>query len=134
MSNKLIAAGNSRLKKAADSAIDPAVPAELQKSAAAKSPQANSALAVLDASAVAPTSAFSGGRILAPEDVQGSPEEQLEFVTARLVEIDGLGRQAEDFVVLNKGVLLEVAQQRELHVVAGHTNFAQWAGSVLDVE
>ncbi|MFD5084331.1 hypothetical protein ACFWOG_17040 [Kitasatospora sp. NPDC058406] len=136
MSNKLIAAGNSRLKKAADSAIDPAVPAELQKEAAAQAapPATHSALAVLENSAAPQTGSFSGGRVLSPEDVQGTPEEQLEFVTARLVEIDGLGKRAEDFVVLNKGILLEVAQQRELHVVAGHTNFAQWAGSVLDVE
>ncbi|MER8188189.1 hypothetical protein [Kitasatospora sp. NPDC094015] len=137
MSNKLIAAGTSRLKKAADSAIDPAVPAELQKEAAAKAAPkgaSQNALAVLENSVAAPASSFSGGRVLDPEDIQGTPEEQLEFVTARLVEIDGLGRQAEDLVVLNKGVLLEVAQQRELHVVAGHTNFAQWAGSVLDIE
>ena len=135
MTNKLVAAGANRLKKAADSTVDPAVPAELQKEAAAKAAaqSTGNALAVLESPA-APAGSFSGGRVLAPEDIQGTLEEQLAFVTARLVEIDGLGRRAEDFVILNKGILLEVAQGRELHVVAGHTNFAQWAGSVLDVE
>jgi hypothetical protein len=51
-----------------------------------------------------------------------------------LVEIDSLGRRAEDFIVLNKGALLEVAQERELHKVAGSANFSQWAAGVLDVE
>ncbi|WP_168711330.1 hypothetical protein, partial [Streptomyces sp. RKND-216] len=41
---------------------------------------------------------------------------------------------SEDFVTLNKGALLEIAQQRELHQVAGSPNFAQWAAGVLDVE
>jgi hypothetical protein len=31
-------------------------------------------------------------------------------------------------------VLLEVAQERELHLVADHTNFSVWAAGVLDVE
>lgn len=79
-------------------------------------------------------SEFAGGRVLGADDVQGSPEEQLAYVTERLAEIDGLGRRAEDFVVLNKGALLEVAQQRELHKVAGQENFARWAGGVLDIE
>lgn len=117
--NKLIAAGQSRLKKAEDSAVDPAVPAELQNQRA-DSP--------------ADTSAFAGGRVLGADDVTGTPEEQLAYVTERLTEIDAIGRRAEDFVVLNKAVLLEVAQDRELHTVAGASNFAQWAGGVLDIE
>jgi hypothetical protein len=121
--NKLIAAGANRLKKAPDAKIDPAVPPELQKDAS------NRVLAV-----PGEQSPFAVGRVMTAEDVQGSPEEQLAFVVERLQEIDGLGRRAEDFVVLNKGALLEVAQQRELHVVAGHSNFAIWAGGVLDVE
>lgn len=36
--------------------------------------------------------------------------------------------------VLNKAVLLEVAQERELHTMAGHTNFSVWAAGVLDIE
>ncbi|MFE2174414.1 hypothetical protein [Kitasatospora sp. NPDC059462] len=127
MANKLIAAGTSRLKKAPDSAVDPAVPAELQQQAAP------SALPAIVDTQGAP-SVFAGGRVLTAEDITGTPEEQLAYVTERLVEIDGLGRRAEDFVMLNKGVLLEVAQQRELHVVAGHTNFAVWASGVLDVD
>jgi hypothetical protein len=114
--NKLVAAGASRLQKAADSKVDPAVPAELQVAASGE------------------PSPFAGGRVLSGEDIQGSPEEQLAYVTERLIEIDNLGKRAEDFTILNKGVLLEVAQQRELHTVAGHTNFAVWAGGVLDVE
>lgn len=120
--NKLIAAGASRLRKASDAKVDPAVPAELQQAADRTLPAAGE------------QSPFAGGRVLTADDVQGSPEEQLAFVTERLVEIDGLGRRAEDFVVLNKGALLEVAQQRELHAVAGQSNFAVWAGGVLDVE
>lgn len=121
--NKLIAAGANRLRKAPDAGVDPAVPPELQRDAS------NQGVAVLGEQ-----SPFAGGRVLTAEDVQGSPEEQLAFVTQRLQEIDGLGRRAEDFVILNKGALLEVAQQRELHAVAGHSNFAVWAGGVLDVE
>ncbi|MFD4291557.1 hypothetical protein ACFWRD_33790 [Streptomyces sindenensis] len=117
--NKLIAAGQSRLKKADDSAVDPAVPAELQ-SQRAVSP--------------ADTSAFAGGRILGADDVTGTPEEQLAYVVERLTEIDTIGSRAEDFVVLNKAVLLEVARDRELHKVGGASNFAQWAGGVLDIE
>ncbi|WP_224280581.1 hypothetical protein [Streptomyces sp. LS1784] len=127
MANKLIQAGTSRLKKAPDSAVDPAVPAELQQQAA------SSALpAIVDAQGT--PSVFAGGRVLTAEDITGTPKEQLEYVTERLIEIDGLGRRAEDFVVLNKGVLLETAQERELHVVAGHSNFAVWASGVLDVD
>lgn len=126
MANKLIAAGTNRLKKAPDSAVDPAVPAELQQGAPAMLP------AIVDAQGT--PSVFAGGRVLTAEDITGTPEEQLAYVTERLIEIDGLGRRAEDFVVLNKGVLLETAQQRELHVVAGHTNFAVWASGVLDVD
>ncbi|MFJ5646361.1 hypothetical protein [Streptomyces sp. NPDC093223] len=111
--NRLIKAGNSRLQKAADSGVDPAVPPELQQGEA---------------------QAFTGARVISPEDISGSAEEQLAYVTKRLYEIDHLGRQAEDFVVLNKGVLLEVAQERELHTAAGHTNFSVWAGAVLDIE
>lgn len=117
--NKLIAAGQSRLKKADDSAVDPAVPAELQ-SQHADSP--------------AGTSAFAGGRVLGADDVTGTPEEQLAYVVERLTEIDTIGSRAEDFVVLNKAVLLEVARDRELHKVGGASNFAQWAGGVLDIE
>ncbi|MFE9853489.1 hypothetical protein ACFYPN_32545 [Streptomyces sp. NPDC005576] len=120
MSNKLIAAGTSRLKKAADSAVDPAVPAELQNQSVP--------------SQAGELSEFAGGRVLGADDVQGTPEEQLAYVVERLTEIDGLGRRAEDFVVLNKGALLEVAQERELHKVAGEENFARWAGGVLDIE
>jgi hypothetical protein len=127
MPNKLIAAGTSRLRKAADSAVDPAVPAELQQR-----PPAAGASASADPAPV--SSVFAGGRVLSAEDVKGTPEEQLTFVTERLQEIDRLGRTAEDFTVLNKGALLEVAQQRELHLVAGHTNFATWAAGVLDIE
>ncbi|MFF7366014.1 hypothetical protein [Streptomyces sp. NPDC008125] len=122
MSNKLIEAGTSRLKKAADSAVDPAVPAELQNQPGAVPSQAGQ------------LSEFAGGRVLGADDVQGTPEEQLAYVVERLTEIDALGRRAEDFVVLNKGALLEVAQQRELHKVAGQENFARWAGGVLDIE
>lgn len=117
--NKLIAAGQSRLKKAPDSAVDPAVPADLQNR---------------PADSPADTSAFAGGRVLGADDVTGTPQEQLAYVTERLTEIDTIGSRAEDFVVLNKAVLLEVAQDRELHLVAGHSNFAQWAGGVLDIE
>ncbi|MDX3490974.1 hypothetical protein [Streptomyces sp. ID05-18] len=117
--NKLIAAGQSRLKKADDSAVDPAVPADLQNR---------------HADSPTDTSAFAGGRVLGADDVTGTPEEQLAYVTERLTEIDTIGSRAEDFVVLNKAVLLEVAQDRELHLVAGHSNFAQWAGGVLDIE
>ncbi|MGY4966777.1 hypothetical protein [Streptomyces sp. 900105245] len=124
--NKLIAAGNSRLSKAKDSQIDPAVPAELQNRAAGEGAP--------DSVGLSETSAFAGGRVLSGDDVTGTPEEQLAYVTERLHEIDALGRRAEDFTVLNKGALLEVAQERELHLVAGHTNFAQWAAGVLDVE
>lgn len=126
-SNKLIAAGSSRLRKAADSSVDPAVPAELQKDAPAPTAQQAS----VDGSGV---SAFAGGRVLSADDIKGTPEEQLAFVTERLHEIDLAGKRAEDFTVLNKAALLEVAQQRELHRVAGHTNFAQWAAGVLDIE
>lgn len=114
--NKLIATGSTRLKKASDSSIDPAVPAELQKQAQEE------------------RSAFTGGRVLSAQDVTGSPEEQLAYVTERLVEIDALGRRSEDFVTLNKGALLEIAQERELHTIAGFSNFAQWGAEVLDVE
>ncbi|WP_030240303.1 hypothetical protein [Streptomyces sp. NRRL S-350] len=131
MGNKLIQAGTSRLKKAPDSAVDPAVPAELQQGAAQRA--ATSALPAMVENPGTP-SVFTGGRVLTPEDITGTPEEQLTYVTARLLEIDGLGRRAEDFVALNKGVLLETAQQRELHLVAGHTNFAAWASEVLDVD
>ncbi|MFE3875429.1 hypothetical protein ACFXPX_13635 [Kitasatospora sp. NPDC059146] len=131
MANKLIQAGTSRLKKAPDSAVDPAVPAELQQ-AAAQQASASALPAMVDNPGT--PSVFAGGRVLTPEDITGTPEEQLTYVTERLLEIDGLGRRAEDFVALNKGVLLETAQQRELHVVAGHTNFAAWASGVLDVD
>ncbi|MFD5430300.1 hypothetical protein, partial [Streptomyces sp. NPDC127084] len=116
--NKLVQAGTSRLQKAADSKVDPAVPAELQAAAAV----------------VAQPSAFAGGRVLGADDVTGTPEEQLAYVTEQLREIDTLGRRAEDFTTLNKGALLEVAQERDLHVVAGHSNFGVWAGEILDVE
>ncbi|MFJ8982565.1 hypothetical protein [Streptomyces sp. NPDC102282] len=118
--NRLVKAGSSRLQKAADSAVDPAVSAELQAKAAAEAERE--------------ASAFEGGRVLGADDVTGTPAEQLAFVTERLIEIDQLGRRAEDFTVLNKGGLLEVAQTRELHKVAGSPNFAQWAAGVLDVE
>ncbi|MGW5931893.1 hypothetical protein ACWF2L_37500 [Streptomyces anulatus] len=117
--NKLIAAGQSRLRKAPASAVDPAVPADLQNR---------------PADSPADPSAFAGGRVLGADDVTGTPEEQLAYVTERLTEIDTIGSRAEDFVVLNKAVLLEVAQERDLHIVAGHSNFAQWAGGVLDIE
>ncbi|MFB6992802.1 hypothetical protein, partial [Streptomyces sp. NPDC056304] len=127
MSNKLIAAGNSRLKKAADSSVDPAVPAELQKRAAT------------DAAEQGPVggqepSVFARGRVLSADDITGAPEEQLAYVTERLHEIDLAGKRAEDFTILNKAVLLEVAQERELHLVAGHTNFSVWAAGELDIE
>jgi hypothetical protein len=125
--NRLIAAGNKRLRKAPDSAVDPAVPAELQKGAATPAAKQNS----VDGQE---PSVFARGRVLSADDITGTPEEQLAFVTERLYEIDLAGKRAEDFTVLNKAVLLEVAQERELHLVAGHTNFAVWAGSVLDVE
>ncbi|GAB1340865.1 hypothetical protein ACE1SV_74550 [Streptomyces sp. E-15] len=127
--NKLINAGQNRLRKAADAKIDPAVPAELQAGVAREDapPPAEPAVP-------GETSAFAGGRVLTADDITGTPEEQLAYVTERLQEIDALGRRAEDFTILNKGALLEVAQDRELHVVAGHTNFAQWAAGVLDVE
>ncbi|MGW2401757.1 hypothetical protein ACWCYY_34910 [Kitasatospora sp. NPDC001664] len=133
MSNKLIAAGNSRLKKADDSKIDPAVPAALQQEAAAKELAKTTALFLDGAQNGAERSVFAGGRVLSSDDIQGTPEEQLDFVTARLAEIDSIGQRADDFVVLNKGVLLETAQQRELHKVAGNSNFAAWAGEVLDI-
>lgn len=125
--NKLIAAGNSRLKKAADSSVDPAVPAELQKRAAAD-------VAKRDSVDGQETSVFARGRVLSGDDITGTPEEQLAYVTERLHEIDLAGKRAEDFTVLNKAVLLEVSQERELHLVAGHTNFSLWAAGVLDVE
>ncbi|MEV6617301.1 hypothetical protein AB0N31_26305 [Streptomyces sp. NPDC051051] len=125
--NKLIAAGTSRLKKAADSSVDPAVPAELQKRAAATAVQQEPA-------GSQEPSVFARGRVLNADDITGTPEEQLAYVTERLHEIDLAGKRAEDFTVLNKGVLLEVAQERELHLVAGHTNFSVWAAGVLDVE
>lgn len=120
--NKLVQAGTSRLQKAADSKVDPAVPAELQAAVAEAG------------AAVAQPSAFAGGRVLSADDVTGTPEEQLAYVTEQLREIDTLGRRAEDFATLNKGALLEVAQERNLHTVAGHSNFGVWAGEVLDVE
>ncbi|MEU0054665.1 hypothetical protein [Streptomyces sp. NPDC006309] len=126
--NKLITAGQNRLRKADDAKVDPAVPAELQKSAA------SAASTLSDPAGVSVTSVFAGGRVLTANDITGTPEEQLSYVTERLQEIDALGKRAEDFTVLNKGALLEVAQERELHLVAGHTNFAQWAAGVLDVE
>ncbi|MCZ1012686.1 hypothetical protein [Streptomyces lydicus] len=127
MSNKLIAAGASRLKKAADSSVDPAVPAELQKRAATDV----SKQGLLDGQEI---SVFARGRVLSAEDITGTPEEQLAYITERLHEIDLAGKRAEDFTVLNKAVLLEVAQERELHLVAGHTNFSLWAAGALDVE
>ncbi|MFB7552621.1 hypothetical protein [Streptomyces sp. NPDC056154] len=127
MSNKLIAAGNSRLKKAADSSVDPAVPAELQKRAA------TDAAKQVPADGQEP-SVFARGRVLSADDITGAPEEQLAYVTERLHEIDLAGKRAEDFTILNKAVLLEVAQERELHLVAGHTNFSVWAAGELDVE
>ncbi|MFD6826608.1 hypothetical protein [Streptomyces sp. NPDC060085] len=129
--NKLIAAGSKRLKKASDSAVDPAVPAELQIRAQEAALQ--SSASGTSASSELP-SVFAHGRILSAADIDGSPQEQLAFVTDRLLEIDLAGKRAEDFTVLNKAVLLEVAQERELHVVAGQTNFAVWAGGVLDIE
>jgi transcriptional regulator with XRE-family HTH domain len=126
-SNKLIAAGNSRLKKAADSTVDPAVPAELQKRAAVSAVEHGST----DGQE---PSVFARGRVLSADDITGTPEEQLAYITERLHEIDLAGKRAEDFTVLNKAVLLEVAQERELHLVAGHTNFAVWAAGVLDIE
>lgn len=125
--NKLIAAGNSRLKKAADSAVDPAVPAELQKRAATSAAKQGS----VDSQG---PSVFARGRVLSADDITGTPEEQLAYITERLHEIDLAGKRAEDFTVLNKAVLLEVAQERELHLVAGYTNFSVWAADVLDVE
>ncbi|MFI0141892.1 hypothetical protein [Streptomyces luteogriseus] len=124
--NKLISAGTNRLRKAEDSTVDPAVPAELQKSTTEPDSKPSP-----DASE---PSVFARGRVLSADDIKGSPEEQLAFVTERLHEIDLAGKRAEDFTVLNKAVLLEVAQQRELHLVAGHTNFAIWAAGVLDIE
>ncbi|WP_432021024.1 hypothetical protein [Streptomyces sp. 1222.5] len=124
--NKLITAGATRLSKAKDSKIDPAVPAEVQKRTAGEG--TSRPVGMME------ESAFTGGRVLSGDDVTGTPAEQLAYVTERLHEIDSLGRRAEDFTVLNKGALLEVARERELHVVAGHTNFAQWAAGVLDVE
>jgi hypothetical protein len=126
VSNKLIAAGNSRLKKAADSSVDPAVPAELQKQAAldvAKPGGAGQELSV-----------FANARVLSGDDITGTPEEQLTYITDRLLEIDAAGKRAEDFIVLNKAVLLEVAQERELHVVAGESNFSVWAADVLGIQ
>ncbi|MDQ1033615.1 hypothetical protein QFZ75_000031 [Streptomyces sp. V3I8] len=130
--NKLIKAGTSRLRKAADAAVDPAVPAELQSHAAesASSQQSSDALPVLAAA----SSAFSGARVLSADDIQGTPEEQLAYVTDRLLEIDDAGKRAEDFIVLNKAVLLEVARERELHVVAGENNFSLWAAGVLGIQ
>ncbi|WP_331724023.1 hypothetical protein [Streptomyces sp. NBC_00005] len=125
--NKLIAAGNSRLKKAPDSAVDPAVPAELQKRAAATAARQDS----VDSQE---PSVFAHGRVLSAGDITGTPEEQLAYVTERLHEIDLAGKRAEDFTVLNKAVLLEVAQERQLHLVAGHNNFSVWAADVLDIE
>lgn len=125
--NRLIAAGSNRLQKAADATVDPAVPAELQHNAAQQGAGGLPALG-------GEQSAFVGGRVLSAEDIHGTPEEQLAYVTERLHEIDSIGRQAEDFVVLNKGVLLEVARERQLHEVAGYTNYALWAAGVLDVE
>lgn len=124
---KLIAAGTSRLKKAADSSVDPAVPAELQKRAATAAVNQDS----VDGHE---PSVFARGRVLRADDITGTPEEQLAYVTERLHEIDLAGKRAEDFTVLNKAVLLEVAQERELHLVAGHSNFSVWAAGVLDVE
>ncbi|MEV0694845.1 hypothetical protein [Streptomyces sp. NPDC050388] len=125
--NRLIAAGTNRLKKAADSAVDPAVPAELQKRAASDAVKQGT----VDGQE---PSVFAHGRVLSADDIVGTLEEQLAYVTERLHEIDLAGKRAEDFTVLNKAVLLEVAQERELHLVAGHTNFSVWAAGVLDVE
>ncbi|MFC8201673.1 hypothetical protein ACFUTV_40790 [Streptomyces sp. NPDC057298] len=128
MSNKLIAAGNSRLKKAADSSVDPAVPAELQKRAAAE------AVAEAGPTIGQESSIFSHARVLSADDISGTPEEQLVYVTARLLELDDAGKRAEDFIVLNKAVLLEVARERELHAVAGQSNFSLWAAGVLGIQ
>ncbi len=124
--NRLIAAGTSRLKKAADSSVDPAVPAELQRRATTAAEQGS-------VGSQEP-SVFARGRVLSPDDITGTPEEQLAYVTERLHEIDLAGKRAEDFTLLNKAVLLEVAQERGLHLVAGHTNFSVWAAGVLDIE
>ncbi|MFI9789106.1 hypothetical protein ACIHEI_37170 [Kitasatospora sp. NPDC051984] len=78
-------------------------------------------------------SVFASGRMLTAADISGSRQEQLALVTERLREISRLGSAAEDYVVLTKGVLLEVAKERELHKEAGADNFAQWAAEVLDV-
>ncbi|UUA11589.1 MULTISPECIES: hypothetical protein [Streptomyces] len=126
MANKLIAAGTNRLRKAEDSAVDPAVPADLQKGTTEPDSKPEP-----DASG---PSVFARGRVLSADDIKGTPEEQLAFVIERLHEIDLAGKRAEDFTLLNKAVLLEVAQQRELHLVAGHTNFSVWAAGVLDIE
>ncbi|MDH6589939.1 hypothetical protein M2161_009130 [Streptomyces sp. SAI-133] len=124
MSNKLIAAGSSRLKKAADSSVDPAVPAELQKKAVSgKTDPASRELSV-----------FAHARVLSADDITGTPEEQLAYVTDRLLEIDAAGKRAEDFIVLNKAVLLETAQARELHLVAVQANFSVWAAGVLGIQ
>jgi hypothetical protein len=126
--NKLIQAGSRRLKKASDSSIDPAVPAELQNrpvpEAVEPEPMGGQAL----------SSVFAHARVLSADDITGSPEEQLAYVTERLYEIDTVGKRAEDFIVLNKAVLLEVAQERELHLVAGQPNFSVWAAGVLGIQ
>ncbi|MER7841925.1 hypothetical protein ABTY98_40080 [Streptomyces sp. NPDC096040] len=125
-SNKLITAGSSRLRKAADSAVDPAVPAELQRQAATDTAKTGTAGQEL--------SVFAHARVISGDDITGTPEEQLAYVTDRLLEIDTAGKRAEDFIVLNKAVLLEVAQERELHVVAGQNNFSVWAAGVLGIQ
>ncbi|MEV7776550.1 hypothetical protein [Kitasatospora sp. NPDC086791] len=79
------------------------------------------------------TSSFAGGRLLSAADIVGTRQEQLAFVTAHLREISRLGTAAEDYVVLTKSVLLEVAKERELHKEAGVSKFARWAADVLDV-
>ncbi|MFD0567898.1 hypothetical protein ACFQ2M_42410 [Kitasatospora saccharophila] len=78
-------------------------------------------------------SVFASGQLLTAADISGSRQEQLTLVTERLREISRFGAAAEDYVVLTKGVLLEVARERELHKEAGADNFAQWAAGVLEV-
>lgn len=94
----------------------------------------SNAAAMPAASGPAPTRVIARGEVLLPEDIQGSPQEQLEFVTRALVEFSDIGTQAEDLVVLNKAVLLEASQDRGLHIQAGYTNWGTWASEVLDVD
>ncbi|MBV6700249.1 hypothetical protein KV557_24620 [Kitasatospora aureofaciens] len=148
MGNNFVQKGASRLRKAPDAAVDPAVPAELQGGAAAKkaAAPAGAAKAGVPAKATAapaPAAEPQGGtgffvnrRVVTPQDFEGiaSKKDQLRHIESLLEEIDAGHRHVESYVNLNKGILLEYAQANELHLEAGYANFATWAADRLSID